>query len=170
MVNELLLGLQFQLYQVQQQPCLFLYQNARFILPALKTVQPQPNWQVAKNYMKISKLQLRAVPRKDFMSPHKLLSKPKIRIRKKGGPRSHQIHDTHTHVTWKENLIQENQSSRPPLNLISASTQGQDKERLNPLLVKWWQAPGRANSMSFYSRYLNSEDLQAALGSMGAKS
>ena len=81
---------------------MFLYQNARFILPALKTVQPQPNWQVAKNYMKISKLQLRAVPRKDFMSPHKLLSKPKIRIRKKGGPRSHQIHDTHTRDLERE--------------------------------------------------------------------
>lgn len=38
------------------------------------------------------------------MSPHKLLSKPKIRIRKKGGPRSHQTHDTHTHVDLQREL------------------------------------------------------------------
>lgn len=36
------------------------------------------------------------------MSPHKLLSKPKIGIRKKGGPRSHQIHDTHTRDLERE--------------------------------------------------------------------
>lgn len=54
MVNGLSLDLQLWLYQVQQQPCLFLYQNARFIFPALETVPPQPNWQMAKNYTKIS--------------------------------------------------------------------------------------------------------------------
>jgi len=89
------------------------------------------------------------------MSPHKLLSKPKIGIRKKGEPRSHQIHDTHTRDLERElhlGKLDFKASTKSDFSFHLGAGQRETQPTFGemvagPWKIPWTEGPGGLQSM-----------------------